>query len=425
MTGVAHARIDLEGRLIDADPRLRALQERAGGRIGSPLALPALAAIVRLSRRLGVVVSRAAIVHDAGEEIELWARARPDAGGVSLSVTGWLPRDAAATDRAVDVARAGAAWTLELDAALRITRIGMPGAGDMVGEPLTMLMQLAEDGRGAMPILSALGRRMPFQDQRAALRSTGAAVILSGQPDVDAAGALIGYRCAVDSVPRAGAAAPTTDALGRAFRGPLDRILAGAEGMSLERGSSYADYADDIAGAARHLLALVDDLVDLEAVERPGFTVAGEPIDLALLGRRAAGLLAVRAAERGVRIDPPAGTEALPAMGEPRRVLQILVNLVGNAVRHSPDGGMVWLRGEVARGQATIVVADQGVGIAPEDQNRIFDKFERIEPADQVGSGLGLYIARRLARAMGGDVAVDSAPGQGARFLLTLPVGAG
>lgn len=424
MTGVAHARIDNDGRLVDADPRLRALQERAGGRIGVALALPALADIVRLARRLGVVVSRPAIVHDDGEEIELWARARPDAAGVSLSVTGWLPRDTS-RGRAADVARAGASWMLELDAALRITRIGLADTADMIGEPLTALVQLADDGTGDMPILSALGRRMPFTGQRAVLKATGAALILSGDPEVDGNGALIGYRCAVEAAGGAAApaGAPSTDALGRAFRGPLDRILAGAEGMSLERGSSYAGYADDIAGAARHLLALVDDLVDLEAVERPGFAIAGEPIDLALLARRAAGLLAVRAAERGVRIDPPAASDALPAMGEPRRVLQILVNLVGNAVRHSPDGGMVWLRGEVARGQATIVVADQGAGIDPEDQARIFEKFERVEPADQTGSGLGLYIARRLARAMGGDVTVDSAPGQGARFVFTLPAG--
>jgi signal transduction histidine kinase len=69
-----------------------------------------------------------------------------------------------------------------------------------------------------------------------------------------------------------------------------------------------------------------------------------------------------------------------------------------------------------------LIIADQGKGISAEDQARIFDKFERVDPSEAGGTGLGLYIARRLARAMGGDVAVDSAPGQGARFTFTLPL---
>ena len=77
------------------------------------------------------------------------------------------------------------------------------------------------------------------------------------------------------------------------------------------------------------------------------------------------------------------------------------------------------IRGKGA--QAAVVVADQGRGIAPEDQARIFDKFERVDTSEPGGSGLGLYISRRLARAMGGEIGVDSAPGQGARFVLTLP----
>ena len=71
---------------------------------------------------------------------------------------------------------------------------------------------------------------------------------------------------------------------------------------------------------------------------------------------------------------------------------------------------------------AVAIVADQGKGIALEDQERIFEKFARVDPDEPGGSGLGLYISRRLARAMGGDVTVDSAPGQGARFVLTLPL---
>jgi signal transduction histidine kinase len=166
---------------------------------------------------------------------------------------------------------------------------------------------------------------------------------------------------------------------------------------------------------------LVDDLVDLQAIERPDFAPEAEEIDLADVARRAAGLLSVRAASRDVKMDRPADDEAVPARGEFKRALQVLVNLLTNAIRYSPEGGMIWVRTEAENGIGSVVVADQGKGIAPEDQARIFDKFERVDPLEPGGTGLGLYIARRLARAMGGDITVDSAPGQGARFTFTLP----
>ena len=165
---------------------------------------------------------------------------------------------------------------------------------------------------------------------------------------------------------------------------------------------------------------MVDDLVDQQAIERQDFRPERDSIDLADLARRAAGLLSVRAAGKGVRIDRPGDREHVPATGEFRRVLQILVNLVGNAVRYSQPGSAVTIAA-TGGDMAEVTVTDAGKGIAPEDQARIFEKFERVDPSEPGGTGLGLYIARRLARAMGGDLTVQSAPGQGARFTLTLP----
>ena len=101
-------------------------------------------------------------------------------------------------------------------------------------------------------------------------------------------------------------------------------------------------------------------------------------------------------------------------------MIQILVNLIGNAVRYSPDGGVVRLAFDRTQATASVTVADQGPGIELVDQQRIFERFERVEPKVG-GTGLGLAISRRLARSMGGDVTLDSAPGEGARFTLTLP----
>ena len=183
----------------------------------------------------------------------------------------------------------------------------------------------------------------------------------------------------------------------------------------------YSNYAADIATAGEHLLALIDDLADLEVVEDEQFTTAPDRIDLADVARRAAGILGVRAQERGIGIDAPKQGETVLAVGEFRRVLQVLLNLVGNAIRYSPEGSVVWLRVEQDGDRARLVVADQGEGLSEEQQGRVFEKFERLGRQGDGGSGLGLYISRRLARAMEGELTVESAPGQGARFILELP----
>jgi signal transduction histidine kinase len=100
--------------------------------------------------------------------------------------------------------------------------------------------------------------------------------------------------------------------------------------------------------------------------------------------------------------------------------MQILVNLMVNAIRYSPDDGAIRLSFASTEGAVAVTVSDQGPGIAAGDEQRIFERFERAHP-NEGGTGLGLAISRRLARSMGGDVSLDSAPGEGARFTLTLP----
>lgn len=436
--------LDGDGRLVEADARLADLNARAGGTIGAPLAVPQIATLARLAQRLRILVSRSVVVADGEDDIDLWVRAEPVAQGVRLALTGWAFQSAWRPEPDLHAARdfvaSDADWLWESDTALRLTflspdvaaRAGIDAAA-MLGQPVTRLFALAQASDGGFPILAAVASQERFEDQAATLRPTGAAVTLSAAPRLDAEGRFAGFVGAVrpaDAAP----APPASDAalppafsarLDKALRAPLGRIVANADSIGSQAEgplrAEYAGYASDIATAGRHLLGLVDDLVDLQFVERPDFTVAREAVDLADIARRAAGLLAVRAESGKVRIDKPGSDETLPATGEFRRVLQVLVNLIGNAVRYSPEGGMVWIRLEREGPVAAIIVADQGKGIAADDHARIFEKFERVDPAEPGGSGLGLYIARRLARAMGGDIVVDSAPGQGARFVFTLP----
>jgi signal transduction histidine kinase len=207
---------------------------------------------------------------------------------------------------------------------------------------------------------------------------------------------------------------------------PIARIIANAETIRTRLAGplpdAYADYAGEIASAGTLLLGLLEDMADLEVVESDSFVTMPDPIDLSEVARQAAGILGVRAREKGISIEAPAPEWTLPALAEFRRVLQVLLNLIGNAIRYSPENSRIVIRLETVGERARVIVSDQGPGIGEQDQARIFEKFERLGRSGDGGSGLGLYISRSLARAMGGDLTVHSAPGWGASFILEVPL---
>jgi signal transduction histidine kinase len=445
-----NGRVDGEGRLIAADPPLAALHERAGGMEGGMLSVPQIATLARLARRLNITVSRAAIAADGDQDLDLWVRAEPQGEEVALSITGWAGRPAgpanssASAERETDFLRASADWIWETDDSLQITSLSSGAAAaigrspsDLIGRKLTRLFRFRESEDGSLPLLAAMAEHQRFDNQIAELRAgRKGRYILSGVPLIDGMGRFAGFRGAAISFANAPpetsmVPAPSSEGsafgerLDQALRSPLNHIIDTAERLRAQSDGplrrDYSDYAHDIAAAGRHLLSLVDDLVDLQAIERPDFIPETEALDLADIARRAAGLLAVRAADRDVRIDGPRQDESLPAKGDFTRALQVLMNLITNAIRYTPVGGQIWIRTEREGDLAAVIIADQGKGIDVEDQERIFGKFERVDATEPGGTGLGLYIARRLARAMGGDLSVDSAPGQGARFTFTLP----
>ncbi|MDR6147072.1 signal transduction histidine kinase [Sphingomonas sp. SORGH_AS870] len=436
---VARAILDGSDRILSADPPIELLHIRAGGDSSDRLAVAPIARIARLARRLGVAVSRRVVVADDEGDLDLWVQARPETGQIRLSVSGWRDR-AAWKPRATppDYATAGADFRWETDAALRLTFLS-PEAGlhhgidaaALLGRPLSALFAFDTGEAGLF------NEAAPLDGRGARLVPTDAAVRLSAAVRHDGMGGiagLIGATYLVD--PEGGDEDPAamlgdppltesfTAGLDRALRTPLARIVANADSIAARAdgpiAADYAEYASDIAHAGRHLLGLVDNLVELQAVEQPDFTLPATPMDLADVARRAAGLLAVRADAAGVRVRRPDPAETMPATGDFGRSLQILINLIGNALRYSPEGGEVVIGVTREEEWALVRVTDQGKGIAPEDQRRIFEKFERVDPSEPGGNGLGLYIARRLARAMGGDLSVESVPGEGATFTFGL-----
>ncbi|QGP80833.1 sensor histidine kinase [Sphingobium sp. CAP-1] len=448
---VIRAMLSADGRLLSADAPLLALQQEAGADLGVALAVPQLAAIARLAGRLGVMVSRPVVAAAERGDIDMWVRARPDDGGVTLSIIDWRERPATAfpadgARRDADIAALAEGWTWQIDTQLRFEMVlagagaegALPADPPVPGSRFSSYFQLQSDEDGDMAMLRGFAQRCAFRDQRALLAADPArAFTLSAFPMFDLAGQLTGYRGTAFPMERAVVAPLAQEPpltlypaefgrrLDRSLRQPLGRIIANADTISAQMAGplrpDYAGYADDIASAGRHLLALVDDLADLQAIDRPDFSVISEEVDLADLGRRAAGLLSVKALDKQIAIVAPPPDTSLLATGEFRRVLQILVNLVGNAVRYSPEGTQVRIATEWENGQARIAVIDQGAGVDPADRERIFEKFERLGRDDPGGSGLGLYISRRLARAMGGDIIIGGAPGEGARFILSLP----
>lgn len=179
-----------------------------------------------------------------------------------------------------------------------------------------------------------------------------------------------------------------------------------------------------MAEELRRLHRLADDLAALSRTEEQRVELHPNSADLADLARRAAGRLRPQFQDAGVTLT--VRTDALlPVEVDVDRVMQVLTNLLGNALIATPAGGSVTVAGSATAGSAAVSVADTGVGLAADDQERVFERFYRASTAlrRSTGSGIGLTIARGLARAHGGDVQVrSSGPGQGATAILSLPL---
>jgi signal transduction histidine kinase len=431
-------RLDAQDRLISADPQLDALQTEAGSHIGSELALPQILAIARLARKLGVPIYRNAIAASTDHDVEMGVRALPEGDDIILSLERWVYRPAASPrlgalvphEQQIDLGGAPEEWAANEDLALVAISAGLAEKlgttpEEAIGKPLTRLFRLEENEDGELPLLVAATSRSEFDGQRARPRRGSEEVfVLRGSPVTAPDGRFAGFQGEAVSESEAQSAvtaSPDTSQLDEiideALRSPLDRIIESADRIVQQSEgplrSDYADYASDIAAAARHLLSVIRSMNGESEEDHT------DRVDLVSLATEAGGMLEATAHPRRVKIilQPSA---PVTARGDARSIIQILVNLVGNAVRHSPRGATVTLSFDSVEGVARAHVSDQGPGIDPADQQRIFERFERVKGGEG-GTGLGLAIARRLAHSMGGDILLDSAPGQGSRFTLSLP----
>lgn len=445
MPQVAKARTDDADRLIAADEPLLSLQLRCGGDLPGAIAIPALREAVRRARASGLRLARPIAAQDGADAVTAWVEIEPDDAGCHIELRHWRSRATPVEDEQL-VARRKAqieSRIAELHARLDSRQAVLYAATETA--ELAELAATMDAGRGRpwtdFVTITGSAHRQPLHWRlldgapvtvAGSARPWRAMLVPVGLPDGEPAG----FDLYLSSdVPPATAPEPAVSEQIRArmigrevapvLRQPIARIIANAETIRARLAGplseEYSSYAADIAAAGQHLLALIDDLTDLEVVESEDFSTAPDRIDLAEVARQSAGILGVKARERNIAIDAPRPGESLLAVAEFRRVLQVLLNLVGNALRYAPEGSQIWIRLDQQAGFARVTVADQGPGLDADQQSRVFEKFERLGRSGDGGSGLGLYISRRLARAMGGDLVVESAPGQGARFTLAVP----
>ena len=198
---------------------------------------------------------------------------------------------------------------------------------------------------------------------------------------------------------------------------PLTSIRGYAEAIT-ERAVDGEEAAETILVEARRLERLVHDLLDLARMNRSSFEVHAEPVDLAEVAREAVRRYETQAQAFEVDLEAVVDGPA-PAVGDHDRLVQVVSNLVENALRSTPAGGTV----RVSAGAGALVVADEGPGIHADELPRAFERFylfDRYRSRREVGTGLGLAIVKELTEAMGGSVDVQSEPGAGTAFTVRL-----
>lgn len=435
------ARSDADDRLIAADPPLAAMQRACGGDIPGLIAAPDLLELVRKARGFGMRLARPLALRGGTARLDGWVEIEPDADGCAIRLSEWHASDGSepagegeSTRLAIENLLAEAViWlgdrqqvlAIESEAADLARLVQRTRA--MRGEPWMRLFDLpgADDAAGE-PVWRA---RRGFTTRVEGSQREWHLLLAPAS-----GGYRILMRPASEPLPRDDAddllpANLLRDQLAPAMHDPVRRIIRQAEAIRDRLAgplpAEYREYAVDIVRAGQHLRELADELGDAEAIEHGTIEIAAETFAVADVIDDACRLLQVRADARGVTLLGRSGTEeeadSAVAYADRRRSLQILLNIVGNAIDYGPQGGKVVLSATQADGRIAIAIDDDGEGLSDEDRIRMFDKFERLGRSGDSGSGLGLYIALMLARAMGGGI--EAAQGQqgGNRFTVTLP----
>jgi signal transduction histidine kinase/CheY-like chemotaxis protein len=213
------------------------------------------------------------------------------------------------------------------------------------------------------------------------------------------------------------------------LRTPLNAVLGFSE-VLLERmfgdlNSKQEEYLQDILESGRHLLSLINDILDLSKIEAGHMEPELSTFDLPLALQQGLMLVEERANRHGIQVTLAVDEGLGDFTGDERKIKQILLNLLSNAIKFTPEGGKISVRAGKNENLVEISVSDTGIGIAPEDQQRIFEEFRQAggdSARKGEGTGLGLTLAKKFVELHGGKIWVESVLGHGSTFTFTLPV---
>ena len=212
------------------------------------------------------------------------------------------------------------------------------------------------------------------------------------------------------------------------LRTPLNAIIGFSqvlrERISGEINAKQEEYLDDILTSGNHLLALINDVLDLSKVEAGQVELQVAPFSLQDALERGISMVRERATQDGVQVKLHANGGFDVVTGDERRIRQVIFNLLSNAVKFTPSGGVVDVTATQADGDVSVSVADTGPGIAAEDLDRIFEEFQQTEAGARhhEGTGLGLALSKRFVEMHGGRIWCESEVGTGSTFVFTLPL---
>jgi two-component system, NtrC family, sensor kinase len=213
------------------------------------------------------------------------------------------------------------------------------------------------------------------------------------------------------------------------LRTPLNAIIGFSEVLQErlfgELNEKQAEYTDDILTSGRHLLSLINEILDLSKVEAGRMELEVATFDLPLAIDNARTFVRERATKHGINLDVTVDERLGDFVGDERKIKQILLNLLSNAVKFTPEGGRIGISARQTDGVVEISVSDTGVGIAPEDQPKIFEEFRQVGSDythKSEGTGLGLTLAKKFVELHGGKIWVESEVGKGSKFTFTLPL---
>ena len=212
------------------------------------------------------------------------------------------------------------------------------------------------------------------------------------------------------------------------LRTPLNAII-GFSDVLLERmfgevNERQTEYLHDISASGKHLLSLINDILDLSKIEAGRMELELSDFDVAAAIENALTLMRERASRHGITLTHVLDERLAEIRADERKFKQVLLNLLSNAVKFTPSGGKVEVRARLVDSMVEVAVADTGEGIASEDQQAVFEEFKRVGKSSKKveGTGLGLALCRKFVELHGGTIGLESQVGVGSTFTFTVPV---